>query len=117
MNRKTLIFIASIALTVPAFALAAEVQNPLNPNFSSIPRFVAGVLQVMVQVGLPIVAFFLLYAGFKFVSAGGNSEKLNDAKENFKYVLIGALLILGAWVIATLIGNTVGQVIGTQISI
>lgn len=66
----------------------------------------------MVQVGLPIVALFLLIAGFKFVSARGNSSKLEEAKENFKFVIIGAALILGAWVIATLIGNTVTQIVG-----
>lgn len=67
---------------------------------------------MMVEVGLPVVALFLLIAGYQFVSAGGNSEQLGKAKENFKWVIIGAVLILGAWVIATMIGNTVTQIIG-----
>ena len=66
----------------------------------------------MVQVGLPVVALFMLIAGYKFVSARGNSSKLDEAKQNFVYVVIGATLILGAWVIATLIGNTVTQIVG-----
>lgn len=98
-------------LPIVAVAQKTGIQNPLNPSFSSIPRFIAGVLQVMVQIGLPIVALFFLWSGYLFVSASGNEGKLTKAKENFLYVCIGALLILGAWVIATLIGNTVSQVV------
>ncbi len=117
MSARSILLFVLVALSAPACAVAAGVTNPLNPNFSDIPRFIAGVLQVMVQVGLPIIAFFMLYAGYQFVSAGGNSEKLNSAKENFKYVMIGSALILGAWVMATLIANTVGQVVGSNIGI
>ena len=120
--RKFFAYSASILLCLVPFIVLAQktgdvsaVQNPLNPFYSNIPGFISGVLKVMVQIGLPIVALFLLIAGFKFASAGGNESKLKDAKENFKYVIIGALLILGAWVIATLIGNTVSQVVGTQV--
>ena len=86
--------------------------NPLNSSFSSIPNFIAGALKVMVQVAIPIIALFMVYAGFKFVTARGNSEQITSAKENFMYVIIGAILILGAWVIATLIGGTISQVAG-----
>ena len=121
MNKRTkiarVLFLA--ICSVPCVAIAATgasgsmIQNPLDSAYSSIPLFIAGFLKVMVEVGLPIVALFLLIAGFRFVSAGGNESKLSEAKENFKFVIIGALLILGAWVIATLIGNTVSQVIGS----
>src|SRR5262245_24497444 len=119
MKRILLIVVASLVFPLVALAETCngDICSPLNPNFSSIPNFFAGVLRVMVQIGLPIVALFLLIAGYKFVSAGGNSSKLEEAKENFKYVIIGALLVLGAWVIATLIGNTVGQVVGSNISL
>lgn len=113
IQRQILIILSSVFIPAVVSAQSTGVQNPLNSAYSSIPTFIAGFLQVMVEVGLPIVALFLLVAGYKFVSAGGNSEKLNDAKNNFVYVVIGALLILGAWVIATLIGNTVSQIVGS----
>lgn len=86
--------------------------NPLNSNFSTIPAFIAGALKVLVIVALPIITLFLVISGFMFVFARGNASKLEDAKKNFVYVIIGALLILGAWVIATLIGGTVTQLVG-----
>ena len=86
--------------------------NPLNSSFSSIPTFIAGALKVMVQVALPIIALFMVYAGFQFVTARGNGEQLTKARDNFKYVIYGTILILGAWVIATLIAGTVSQIVG-----
>lgn len=88
------------------------VQNPLNPAISTIPSFIAYALKVLVQVSLPIISLFIVYSGFLFVLARGNTEKLATARQNFLYVIIGALLILGAWIIATLIGGTVMQLTG-----
>ncbi len=100
------------SLAVAQSSSGAGLQNPLNSSFSSIPNFIAGALKVMVMVALPIIALFLVYAGFLFVSARGNSEQIDKAKKNFFYVIIGAILILGAWVIATLIGGTITQLVG-----
>ncbi|MBI5457372.1 hypothetical protein HY971_01460 [Candidatus Kaiserbacteria bacterium] len=104
---------ASAAITFATVVIAhADLENPLNSNFSTIPAFIAGALKVLVIVALPIIALFIVIAGFMFVFARGNSSKLEEAKKNFVYVIIGALLILGAWVIATLIGGTVTQLVG-----
>ena len=64
------------------------------------------------MIALPILTLFIVYSGFKFISAQGNSSKLEEAKKNFMYVIIGSLLILGAWVVATLVGGTVNQLTG-----
>ncbi len=101
---------------IPLIALAAGhaggLQNPLNSSFSDIPKFIEGALKVLVIVALPIITLFMVVAGFMFIAARGNESKLTEAKKNFMYVIIGALLILGAWVIATLIGGTVTQLVG-----
>jgi hypothetical protein len=83
--------------------------NPLNPDYSTIPNFIAGALKVLVMVSLPVISFFIVYSGFLFLTAQGSEEGLSKAKRNFMYVILGAILILGAWVIATLIGGTVTQ--------
>jgi hypothetical protein len=89
---------------------AGELQNPLK--FNDIQSFIAGALKTLVVVALPIITLFIVISGFMFVAALGKPDKLSKAKENFVYVIIGALLILGAWVLATLIGGTVSQVVG-----
>lgn len=99
-------------LTLPSLAWAAGtvIQNPTG--VSSINAFIQKVLEAMVRLGLVVVAFFILLAGFYYISARGNPNKLGEAHENFKYVIYGAILILGAWVIATIVGGTVTQILG-----
>lgn len=105
------------AFALPVFAQtggtgsgATTLQNPLR--FSSLERFIEGVLQAVVMIALPIIVAFIVYAGFKYVFARGSIDKIKDAHRNFTYVIIGTILILGAWVLATLIGGTVTQLLG-----
>jgi hypothetical protein len=104
------------ALALPAFAQtgcgagSTCLENPLK--FSSLERFIEGVLQAIVMIALPIIVAFIVYAGFKYIFARGNASEIGKAHENFKYVIIGTILILGAWVLATLIGGTVSQLLG-----
>jgi len=98
--------LASVAIA----AAAGDFQNPVQYN--DIPSFIAGALKALVVVALPIITLFIVVAGFMFVAARGNESKLTEAKKNFVYVIIGAILILGAWVLATLIGGTISQVLG-----
>ena len=112
--RLLVVFVwSAFFLLVPlAEAQTSGLENPLNRSFSTIPAFIAGALKVLVIVALPIITLFIVIAGFMFVFARGNESKLSDAKKNFVYVILGALLILGAWIIATLIGGTVSQLVG-----
>ncbi len=109
--REILIFIA--CMTVLFFGVITHAQtglnNPLNDNFSSIPAFIAGALKALAMIALPIISLFLVISGFLFVTAQGNETKLKDAKRNFMYVIFGALLILGAWILSTLIAGTISQ--------
>ena len=114
-NIRTKVGAASLFLLSYASQAAlafADFENPLNSNFSSIPAFIAGALKVLVIVALPIITLFIVISGFMYIMARGNPGKITEANKNFMYVIIGALLILGAWVIATLIGGTVTQLVG-----
>lgn len=116
-NTRQIILFAIGLLVLPAAAFASShcggktcLVNPL-PNFPTIAKFVEGTLKAVTYVALPIIALFIVYAGFKYVFAQGNVEQIKAAHKNFMYVVIGALLILGAWVLATLIGNTVSDLV------
>lgn len=107
---KTSVVTAYTAFLLSAVTAHADaLQNPLNSQFSSIPTFISGFLKVLVMVALPIITVYFVISGYMFVSARGNSDGLKAARENFKWTVLGALLILGAWVLATMIGGTVTQ--------
>ena len=86
--------------------------NPTcHAGINNIQDFIAAFLKAVVEISLPILTLFIVYAGFKFVFARGKPERISEAKKNFLYVILGAILILGAWVLATLIASTATQVL------
>ncbi len=86
------------------------IKNPLSSSFGDIPSFIKGVLRFFLLIGIPIVTLAIIYTGFLFVTAMGNSEKLKIAKKALLYTLIGAALLLGSLVITDAIQGSVEQI-------
>jgi hypothetical protein len=82
------------------------IDNPLS-QIGSIDAFISKILEVVVKVGLPVVAVAIVYAGFLFVTARGNEVQLTNAKKAFLWTVIGASIVLGAFVIQQAIKATV----------
>jgi uncharacterized membrane protein YciS (DUF1049 family) len=88
-----------------------KIKNPINVD--TIPQFIESLLNIVLTIGIPIVALAIIYCGFLFVKARGNSEEIKKAKGALMYTIVGAFLLLGAWVLATAIGATVKDIIST----
>ena len=82
------------------------INNPL-PGVSTVPDLIRTILNGLLTIGMPVVALAVIYCGFLFVFARGNSEKLTKAKEALLWTLVGAAVLLGAWAIAQMISATV----------
>jgi len=93
--------------------ITTKIDNPLGPKITDIPSFIQEVIVIVLTVGIPIIALAIIYTGFLFVAAQGNPEKLTKAKKALLYTLIGATLLLGAFVIANAIGKTVDEIKST----
>jgi hypothetical protein len=91
-------------------SIDAKINNPLSSNINSIPAFIEAILNIVLTVGIPIVVLAIIYCGFLFVQAQGNAEELKKAKKAFIYTLIGAALLLGAFVIAHAIKGTIDEI-------
>lgn len=119
VNRVFVVVAAQGALFILLYALPVLAQSDCTGNncltnplkASSLEKFVEGFLQAVIMVALPIIVAFMVYAGFKFIFARGNPGAISKARENFTWVIMGTIMILGAWVLATLIGGTVTQVL------
>lgn len=105
-----------LGLLAPAFSFAVTISgepcdtsgricNPINAN--TVNEFIKTILEGAIKIGIPIIALAIIYSGFLFVVARGNSEKLDKAKDAFMYTLIGAAILLGAWTIAQVVAETV----------
>lgn len=92
----------------PGTTSITKVENPLaNSGVNSVDGFLEKILGIVIKLAIPIVTFFIIYAGFKFVMAQGNEKKLEEAKTTFYYALIGAAILLGAWGLASIIKETI----------
>ena len=88
-------------------------DNPLaGGGIDNIPSLVEAILDIVLTIGVPIVAIAIIYSGFKFIAAQGNPEKLKEAKQTLLYVLIGAAILLAAWAIAQAVFSTVAAIRG-----
>lgn len=81
-------------------------SNPIG--FDSFPELISSIMQVVVRIGTVVVILAVIYSGFLFVTAQGSDEKINKAKSTFLWVVIGAIILLGAEVLASVIRNTAG---------
>ncbi|MDO8548055.1 MAG: pilin [bacterium] len=97
---------------VPQGQSQYTVLNPLGAD--SFCGLVKNILQAAIQIGIPVAVLFIVYAGFKFVLARGKPEELKKARDNFLWTIIGIAIFLGAWLLASVIKNTVNQLGGNQ---
>ena len=85
---------------------SGKLKNPI-PNVETLEQFIGVILRGVIKVGIPLVVVMIIYSGFLFVTALGNTEKLTQAKSAFMWSLIGTAVLLGSWAIAELIVDTV----------
>lgn len=78
-----------------------EICNPLKSN--TFEALIKDIAEMVVKIGIPLVAVFIIYSGFLFVTAAGNEEKTTKAKDNFFWAMLGAAIIVGAYAISTAI--------------
>src|SRR3989344_3321278 len=89
------------------YAHAAVFDNPIEAK--SFVALLTTVLHALVQIGIPVLVIFIVIAGFKFVTAQGSEKGITEAKDAFKWAVIGGAVLLGAQIIADVIANTVGK--------
>ncbi|MBI4136184.1 MAG: hypothetical protein HY481_01370 [Candidatus Vogelbacteria bacterium] len=86
----------------------APITNPLG-SINEIKDLITKILDIVIQIGLPAIALAIVYTGFLFVKARGNEAELTQAKTTLFWTVIGAAVILGAFVIQTAIEGTVAE--------
>lgn len=89
----------------------ASIPNPLNAT--SITELFQTLLDVVMVFAIPIIVFFIIYAGFLYVTARGNEHTIEQAHRALLYALIGGMLILGARVLIDVVSGTVDSVINS----
>lgn len=112
---KYLLIITYFLLGIPNFVFSAtagegitvKLNNPLKMN--SLEELLIAILNLVMVLMVPIIVFFIILAGFKYVTARGNASTIGEATRALTYAIIGAVIILGAVAISQMIKSTVDE--------
>ena len=120
---KNLVVVASILFIIaPIFVFVAQAQPDLGLNYANDlglanptdpdPRAMAVniVKYLMTFLGL-IAVVVILIGGFRWMTAGGNEDKVASAKQMIIAGAIGLIIILAAYAIVQFVINTTGGLI------
>lgn len=77
-----------------------EIRSVFGPNAERDPRFVI-VRIITIALGFVGVIFFALtiFAGFKYMTAGGNQDQTRESLKTIRNSVIGLLIVFSAWII------------------
>lgn len=89
-------------------AVNITIVNPFKTN--SIQGLIETIVNdILMPIGGVVAVMMVMYAGFLFVTARGNPAQITKAKQALLWAVIGAAILLGAWVISQAIGATIDQ--------
>lgn len=114
-NRSAWLFACLLLLSLaPVFVYAQTIPTIVPCDGTSvgggeectlchIAKLAQNVLNAGIYLAVFLSAFLFAYAGWQYITAGGDPGKASEAKKVFWNVGVGLVLILAAWLIVDLI--------------
>ena len=106
-------FMLASVFSLPAFAqissdnLGLSYGNNIGLSNKD-PRDIAvNIIQVLLGFLAIIVVIIILLGGFKWMTAGGNEDKVAEAKKLISAGIVGLIVILASWGIASFVVGTI----------
>lgn len=113
--RLTSLIASGLALVLPLAAHAISIENvgaTLGLGSADLKQAVINIISwILGLLGL-IAVVMILYGGFIWMTAAGNEDKVDTAKQIISAAAIGLVIILIAWAIVTFVINTTKNVTG-----
>ncbi|MDD5068848.1 MAG: pilin [Candidatus Pacebacteria bacterium] len=68
-------------------------------GYNAFLQLVSNIIQFLLYIAIPIAAVSFFFAGFLYLTAGGNPGKIEEAHHIFWSALVGIIIMLAAWLI------------------
>lgn len=81
-----------------------------NTDFQNLLKNIVNIISVIVGV---ISVIMIIFGGFRYITSGGDSGKVGNAKNTILYALIGLVIVALAQFIVYFVLNQTGQAVGT----
>jgi len=87
-------------------SISIKIENPFKTdNIQDLIKTIVN--DILMPIGGVVAVLMIMYAGFLFVTARGDSAQITKAKDALTWAVIGAAILLGAWVISQAISTTI----------
>jgi hypothetical protein len=84
------------------------IENPFKAN--TIQDLIKTIVNdILMPIGGVVAVMMIMYAGFMYVTARGDPGQIKKARDALLWAVIGAAILLGAWVISQAISTTIDQ--------
>lgn len=119
IKRRLLATATTVGILAPLMlAHAAKIDtnelglNEIGENLglstnTNVKQVVASIIRVLLGFLGLVAVVLVLYAGFQWMTAAGNEEKVTSAQSTLRAGLIGLVIILAAYAIASFIITTI----------
>lgn len=120
-NKKYIIFFAALAafLIAPFFLMHVSAQScppyvpsqlcgPYQNGAGGINTLIHNVIEFIFAIAGLVVLIFIIFAGFKFITSGGDAGKKEEAQKQIVAAVIGLLIIVFSFFIVQLIFSLLG---------
>lgn len=88
------------AITIPGFL---EAGKTIDIDGSSLAQYIVKIYRYGAMFAGVVAMFILVYAGWQWLLAGGNSGKISQARDKINGALIGLILLFGGYILLSLI--------------
>lgn len=105
--KKTFLILAVLGLMIPVFVFAdnfgidsAAQDTDLIQVTQTLPELIGSIIGIALSFVGVIFFLLILYAGFLWMTAFGNDEKVTTAKSIMEHAIIGLVIVLSAYAIS-----------------
>lgn len=102
-------------MVLPFAAQAISFEDPSSTfrlGTSDLKAAVVNIINWILGLLGIIAVIMILYAGFQWMTAGGNEDKVESSKKMISAAVIGLVIILLAWAIVNFVLRTTGNLAG-----
>ena len=90
-----LFFLFFVIMANGALAEGITIPNPLGEGGEDIPTLIGTIATWLLGIGTTVSTIIVLWAAFLFMTSGGSSTRVTQARQTLLYAIIGlAILIL-----------------------
>lgn len=78
------------------------------PTLGCVWIAIQNVINALTALAGVVALFLIVYSGIKFITSGGDKEKLESAKKTLTFAIIGLVFIMFSFVILKIISDLTG---------